>query len=218
MDNPHRARFERDGYYIAANVLHQDLVDRLNALGDHILAQQDPEHFAQHKTTGSMVLIDWAMTCDHPAMAELVAHPNMLSVLDRLGFDQPKFGHGRIISKPPHSPQLYWCAARTQPAGQFMPVSFLKRVIDGLVLNKMNVLHVHWSDVTSFPIASEKFPQLAEKGKMGRLVRGPLENATVYTKADIRDLVDYARQRGVRIIPEFGASSSPTCPCLRRLD
>ena len=42
MDNPHRARFEHDGYYIAANVLHQDLVDRLNALGDHILAQQDP--------------------------------------------------------------------------------------------------------------------------------------------------------------------------------
>ncbi len=108
MDNPHRARFERDGYYIAADVIHQDLVDRLNALGDHILAQQDPEHFAQHKTTGSMVLIDWAMTCDHPAMAELVAHPNMLSVLDRLGFDQPKFGHGRIISKPPHSPPLFW--------------------------------------------------------------------------------------------------------------
>lgn len=108
MDNPHRARFEHDGYYIAANVLHQDLVDRLNALGDHILAQQDPEHFAQHKTTGSMVLIDWAMTCDHPTMAELVAHPNMLSVLERLGFDQPKFGHGRIISKPPHSPPLFW--------------------------------------------------------------------------------------------------------------
>ena len=125
---------------------------------------------------------------------------------------------GRISNLPIHiedKPAFQYRGLMVNPAGQFMPVSFLKRVVDGLVLNKMNVLHVHWSDVTSFPIASEKFPQLAEKGKMGRLVRGPLENATVYTKADIRDLVDYARQRGVRIIPEFGASSSPTCPSLR---
>ena len=51
--------------------------------------------------------------------ADLVAEPGVVASLQELGFAEPKFGHGRIISKPPHSPQLYWCAACTQPAASF---------------------------------------------------------------------------------------------------
>ena len=48
-----------------------------------------------------------------------MAEPGVVASLQELGFAEPKFGHGRIISKPPHSPQLYWCAACTQPAASF---------------------------------------------------------------------------------------------------
>ena len=53
------------------------------------------------------------------------------------------------------------------PAKTFMPLAFLKRVVDGLVLSKLNVLHVHWTDVSSFPIESLLFPQLSRKGRLG---------------------------------------------------
>ena len=55
-----------------------------------------------------MVLIDWAMAYRYSVLAELIAHPGVLAALGALGFAEPKFGHGRIISKPPQSPPLFW--------------------------------------------------------------------------------------------------------------
>jgi len=103
-----RAQFERDGFYIFENVLEPSLVDRLNSLSDDILAQQDLEHFKENRTTGSMVMIDWKMAYQHAVMAEFIAHPKVIGAMNELGFPDPKFGHGRIISKPPHSPKLFW--------------------------------------------------------------------------------------------------------------
>lgn len=106
--NKKREQFARDGFYIFENILDSPILDRLRRCTDDVLARQDPAHFEQHRTTGSMVLIDWAMAHQHPVIAELIAHPNALAALQQLGFDDPKFGHGRIISKPPHSPPLFW--------------------------------------------------------------------------------------------------------------
>ena len=103
-----REQFARDGFYIFENILDSPILDRLRRCTDDVLARQDPAHFEQHRTTGSMVMIDWAMAYQHPVMAELIAHPNVLAALQQLGFDDPKFGHGRIISKPAHSPPLFW--------------------------------------------------------------------------------------------------------------
>ncbi len=52
-----------------------------------------------------MVLLTWKMAYQHAVLAELIAYPEMLA---ELGFNDPKFGHGRIISRPPHSRPLYW--------------------------------------------------------------------------------------------------------------
>ncbi len=110
QDGAHKKReqFARDGFYIFENILDSPMLERLQRFSDDVLAQQDPEHFAKQRTTGSMVMIDWAMAYQHPVMAELIAHPNALAALQQLGFDDPKFGHGRIISKPSHSPPLFW--------------------------------------------------------------------------------------------------------------
>ena len=106
--NTRRERFARDGFYLFEDVLDPLMLDRLRRFSDDVLARQTPEHFEENRTTGSMVLIDWAMACRHPVMAELIAHPDALAALKTLGFDEPKFGHGRISSKPPHSPPLFW--------------------------------------------------------------------------------------------------------------
>ena len=103
-----RERFIRDGYVVFENILEPEMIARLTRWSDEILGQQEGEHFRRHRTTGSMVLIDWEMAYQHDVLAELIAHPRALSALGESGFAQPKFGHGRIISKPPHSPPLFW--------------------------------------------------------------------------------------------------------------
>ncbi|MBT7552556.1 MAG: phytanoyl-CoA dioxygenase, partial [Gemmatimonadetes bacterium] len=107
-DNAQRAQFERDGFFVCENILDTATVDSLNHLSDTVLAEQDAEHFERQRATGSMVLIDWAMAYEKSAMGELITQCKALDALAQLGFTEPKFGHGRIISKPPHSPPLFW--------------------------------------------------------------------------------------------------------------
>ena len=106
--NEKRDQFAHDGFYVFENILEQSLLDRLISFTDDVLAEQEPEHFEMNRSTGSMVMIDWNMAYQHPVLAELLAHPRALSALRQLDFNDPKFGHGRIISKPPHSPPLFW--------------------------------------------------------------------------------------------------------------
>ena len=58
---------------------------------------------------------------------------------------------------------------------------------------KMNVLHLHLSDDQGFRVESKKFPKLQELGSDG----------LYYTQAQMRDLIEYARDRGIRVLPEF---------------
>jgi N-acetyl-beta-hexosaminidase len=44
------------------------------------------------------------------------------------------------------------------PSITFLPVSFLEHIVEGMAMNHLNVLHVHWTDIASFPIVSEKYP------------------------------------------------------------
>ena len=106
--NKKSEQFARDGFYVFQNVIEPALVDQLNAFCDGVLAQQDPEHFKENVTTGSMVMINWEMAYQNAVMAKFIAHPKVIGAMNELGFPDPKFGHGRIITKPPHSPQLFW--------------------------------------------------------------------------------------------------------------
>ena len=103
-----RQQFIKEGFALFREVLEPDLVGELRAWSDGVLGEQEAAHFEQNRTTGSMVLIDWAMAYRYSVLAELIAHPRVLAALGALGFAEPKFGHGRIISKPPQSPPLFW--------------------------------------------------------------------------------------------------------------
>ena len=83
--NTRRERYARDGFYLFEDVLDPLMLDRLRRFSDDVLAGQAPEHFEENRTTGSMVLIDWAMACRHPVMAELIAHPDALAALKPSG-------------------------------------------------------------------------------------------------------------------------------------
>ena len=103
-----RAQLDRDGFHIFRDVLDEALLDRLREASDASLAEQDEQHFAEQVATGSMILVNGPFIKRHPVFAEFIAYPPILEALARLGFHDPKFGHGRVISKPPHSPPLFW--------------------------------------------------------------------------------------------------------------
>jgi hexosaminidase len=69
----------------------------------------------------------------------------------------------------------------------------LKRNLDGMEAVKLNVFHWHLSDNEGFRVESRKFPKLQEQGSDG----------FYYTQDEIRDLIGYARDRGIRVVPEF---------------
>jgi hexosaminidase len=75
----------------------------------------------------------------------------------------------------------------------FIPFEVLQRNVDAMAAVKLNVLHLHLSDDQGFRVESKKFPKLQEMGSDG----------LYYTQNQIRELIAYARDRGIRVIPEF---------------
>ncbi|EZA47639.1 probable beta-hexosaminidase fdl isoform X3 [Ooceraea biroi] len=78
---------------------------------------------------------------------------------------------------------------------QFFPVEELKRVIDGMAATKLNTFHWHLTDSQSFPFDSAQFPEMARWGAYS--------GDHIYTPDDVKDLTDYAKIRGVRIVVEI---------------
>jgi|SRR5579864_529600 len=90
-------------------------------------------------------------------------------------------------------PRFPWRGLLIDVGRHYIPVDILKRNIDGMAAVKMNVLHLHLSDDQGFRVESKRYPKLHEMGSDG----------LYYTQAEIRDLIAYARDRGIRILPEF---------------
>ena len=90
-------------------------------------------------------------------------------------------------------PRFAWRGLLVDVSRHFIPLDVLKRNLDAMAAVKMNVLHLHLSDDQGFRVESKKFPRLHEMGSDG----------LYYTQDDIRDLVSYAHDRGIRVLPEF---------------
>jgi hypothetical protein len=92
-----------DGYCVFTRVLPPDLLAQLrreSARRADARLEQDRE---KHRSTGSMINI-----MELPQFAELLTLPAALEALRALGYGDPRFTSGYVISKPPHSPRLFW--------------------------------------------------------------------------------------------------------------
>src|SRR6266849_5300953 len=90
-------------------------------------------------------------------------------------------------------PRFPWRGLMIDVGRHFIPLDLLKRNLDGLEAVKMNVFHWHLSEDQGFRAESKKFPKLHTLGSDG----------LYYTQEEIRDLIAYARDRGIRVVPEF---------------
>ena len=92
-----------DGFCLFESILDDSMIARVGEASNRLLDAQDPEHFENQKSTGSMICV-W----DDPFFSELISWEPALNVLRSMGFDRSVFSTGFVISKPPHSPPLFW--------------------------------------------------------------------------------------------------------------
>jgi hexosaminidase len=91
------------------------------------------------------------------------------------------------------SPRFPWRGLMIDSGRHFMPVDVIRQTLDAMAAVKLNVFHWHLSEDQGFRIESKTYPLLQEKGSDG----------LYYTQAQVRDIIEYARDRGIRVIPEF---------------
>jgi hexosaminidase len=91
------------------------------------------------------------------------------------------------------APRFAWRGLMLDCGRHFLPVNVIYRTLDGMAAVKLNVLHWHLSEDQGFRVESRVFPKLQELGS----------NGLYYTQQQIRDIVDYASARGIRVVPEF---------------
>ncbi len=90
-------------------------------------------------------------------------------------------------------PRFPWRGMMIDVSRHFIPLEILRRNLDGMEAVKMNVFHWHLSENQGFRVESKKFPKLHTLGSDG----------LYYTQDEIRDLIAYVRDRGIRVVPEF---------------
>ncbi|HEU4596079.1 MAG TPA: family 20 glycosylhydrolase [Pyrinomonadaceae bacterium] len=90
-------------------------------------------------------------------------------------------------------PRFPWRGLLIDVARHWQPVEVVKRTLDAMAAVKLNVLHWHLTEDQGFRVESKRFPKLHGLGSDGNF----------YTQEQIRDVIAYARERGIRVMPEF---------------
>src|ERR1700682_4027927 len=90
-------------------------------------------------------------------------------------------------------PRFAWRGLMIDAARHWMPVAVIERNLDAMAAVKLNVLHWHLSDDQGFRVETRLFPKLHQLGSDGKF----------YTQEQVREVVAYARDRGIRVVPEF---------------
>jgi len=97
-------------------------------------------------------------------------------------------------------PRYPWRGLMIDVSRHWIPKDVILRNLDAMVALKMNVFHWHLSDYQGFRVESKMFPKLHELGSQGNY----------YTQEEIKEVIHYAADRGIRIIPEFDVPGHTT--------
>ena len=90
-------------------------------------------------------------------------------------------------------PRFPWRGLLIDVSRHWEPPAVIERNLDAMAAAKLNVLHWHLSDDQGFRVESARYPRLQDSGSDG----------SYYTQDQVREIVAYARDRGIRVVPEF---------------
>src|SRR4051812_38011676 len=112
------------------------------------------------------------------------------------------------------APRFAWRGLMVDSARHYQSPAALRRFIDAMALHKLNVLHWHLTDDQAWRLEIRKYPRLTEVGAWrvpAGAGRDDLDPRTgrprviggFYSQREVRDLVRYATERGITIVPEI---------------
>lgn len=100
------------------------------------------------------------------------------------------------------APRFTYRGVMLDPCRHFIPVENIKKQLDVLSLFKINTFHWHLTDDQGWRIEIKKYPKLTEVGAK-RIEGEGFEYGGFYTQDDIKDVVAYAAERFITVIPEL---------------
>ena len=115
----------------------------------------------------------------------------METFLELVDLDATGFGAPAVEIRD--RPRFAWRGLMLDVSRHWMPVEVVKRTLDGMAAVKLNVFHWHLSDDQGFRVESKRFPKLDQMGSDGHY----------YTQEQVKEVIAYARDRGIRVVPEF---------------
>jgi len=110
------------------------------------------------------------------------------------------------------APRFPWRAFMLDEARYFKGMEQVKLLLDEMAFLKMNVFHWHLTDDQGWRIEINKYPRLTQigsrrkstqVGSWGSPVQSAEEHAGFYTQEEIKEIVEYARDRHIQIVPEI---------------
>jgi len=108
-------------------------------------------------------------------------------------------------------PRFSWRGGHFDVGRHFMPVEFVKKYVDALALHKFNRMHWHLTEDQGWRIEIKKYPKLTEIGSKRKETIVPhskdqydgTPHSGFYTQEEIKEIVAYAAERHVTIVPEI---------------
>ena len=90
-------------------------------------------------------------------------------------------------------PRFAWRGLLVDVSRHWEPPEVIRRNLDAMAAVKLNVFHWHLSDDQGFRVESKRYPRLQQLGSDGGF----------YSQDELKEIIAYARDRGIRIVPEF---------------
>jgi hexosaminidase len=161
---------------------HPTLVIQVERAGEAVQSVREDESYSLEVTPQQARL---------KALTPVGALRGMETFLQLVNLDAQGFGVPAVkISDHPRFP---WRGLMIDVCRHWMPMDVIKRNLDGMAAVKLNVFHWHLSENQGFRVESKIFPKLTGLGSDGHF----------YTQDQVREIIAYARARGIRVVPEF---------------
>jgi len=131
-------------------------------------------------------------------------------------FSQSKVEHSELkipVCEIFDKPRFSWRGMHLDVGRHYFPVAFIKKYIDLIALHKMNTFHWHLTEDQGWRIEIKKYPELTTIGSKRKetildknfdpFVGDGIPYGGYYTQEEVREIVEYARQRQITVIPEI---------------
>ena len=158
------------------------LLIKCDGPGKEIPAVGEDESY-QIDTTGRQILLS------APTAVGVIR--GLETVLQLVNSDQRGYFIPSVIIKD--RPRYPWRGLLIDVARHFETVEVLKRNLDAMAAVKLNVFHWHLTEDQGFRVESKRYPKLHQLGSDGNY----------FTQDQVREIIAYARDRGIRVVPEF---------------